>query len=210
MSLFFSHVEVPTLGSATSVYRDREQEGIDLHDYSALEPKPAHVWTDEHRTILCILVERYSISWSNIKLLFDDLFEAELSSSSGPSTNALRKMYDTLRRRGWYPTGLWKSTCAALEAKADEMGIEITKKDNIVQKGGPNGRRVLLVNSELDSGDESDMTLLGDEYDLPRTPSKYSRNVPTGGALEISQLKSSSNRLRRESRWEIPKLGYRS
>ena len=214
MTLFFSHVEIPLPGFATSTHQDGKPENADpCQDYTAISPKPAHRWTDEHRTVLCILAEHYAISWINIKLLFDELFGAEFTSRSGPSTNALRNMHDNLRRRKWYPTGLWKLTCAALEGKANELGIEITKKDNLVQRGQPNGQRISFVDSELFSGDESDMTLLGDEYELPRAPSKHSRNIPTGGALEISRLKSSSNRLRREEgipRRGIPKLGYRS
>lgn len=215
MSLSFSHVEIPFTGFATPIHRDRRQENTDpCRDYSAVTPMPTHRWTTEQKTVLYLLKDRFKNGWADIKVLFDELFRPEFYSRSGPSKLALRSMHDTLRRIEWTPTGSWKLLCAALEAKAAEIGMELIKEDKSVQQGRTNEWHDSLSDGPLDTGDESDSTLLGDEYEsLDNTPSKHSRNAPIGGALEMTRLKSSSNKLRREPaipRWEIPKLGYRS
>ena len=214
MPLFFSHVEVPSTSFATLIHRDRQHEDFDPgRDYSAISPMPTHRWTIEQKTVLWLLKERYEIGWADMKILFDELFGSEFYSRYGPSKIALRSMYDTLQRIQWTPTGSWKPLCAALEAKAAEIGMELIKEHQGVQRGGTNEWHDSFSDDAFDIGEESDTTLLGDQNDPPPIPSRHCRNVPIGGALESSRLRSCSNSQRQEptpAQWQFPRLAYRS
>ena len=90
------------------------------------------------------------MSWSNIRAIFRNLFEKELSTHLGPSKEALISMYHGLSREQYSITGSWHALKDAIEAKAAELSIIFTTKD--------------LLDVEVDS----DSTLRGD--DIAKTP----------------------------------------
>ena len=207
---FLSHIEIP----ASEHELSRPKAGIrkihDPTDYTAVTPRPTQKWTVEQKTVLFILKQQYEISWPDIKILFHELFRSELSSPVGPSTAAMRNMDHRIQKERYAPTGSWIPIREALERKAAEIGIELAKKEIVVREIRYSQLPDSLSDNEQVSGSESDSTLLGDEYELPTTPSKFSRNRPTRGALEIGRPKSSSLQERHINGREIPKIGFRT
>ena len=213
----FSHIQILAASEHAFLRREGSKQKDDdpCRDYAAVTPKRRHEWTVEQRIVLCILKQRYEISWSNIKLLFHELFQSELSSHFGPSREAFMSMYNTLKKDEWISTGTWIPVCSALEAKACEMKIELKKKDSVDQEKGVRQKQCLLTNNEADSENDSDSTLLGDDCDMPQTPSRYSRNRPIGGTLGVRLSTPTSLKRKRRQGFSfkdriIPRIGFRT
>lgn len=162
-----------------------------------------------------LLKERYTISWSDIKSVFHQLFDNELSSSLSPSKRAIISMYYELRKQHFNPTGSWSSVERALELKAFELGMSLEKRITISLEQQNDPLESFLRTNLAEEEDDSDQTLLGDEYSDPQTPSKRSRNRPASGALEFQIKKPASMKptvglRRRKAAMLIPKIGFRT
>lgn len=205
MMSFISHLEIPASEDILPCPKASIKKIHDPSDYTAVTPKPAQRWTVEQKTVLFILKQHYELSWTDVKILLRELFRSELSSPVGPSTAAIRSMYHGIKEKGYASTGPWILIREAIERKALQLGIELGLKDARF-----NDLSDSLLDNELVSGDESDSTLLGDEYSLPLTPSKFSRNRPIRGVLEIGRPKSSSLQDGHASGREIPRIGFRT
>lgn len=162
-----------------------------------------------------LLKERYKVDWSDVKKLFLGIFNNELFSELGPSRGAIERIYYQLRKDNFNPTGSWSSIERALELKATGLGVTLKKRITISLEQQRDPLESFLTANLAEEDDDSDQTMLGDEYSDPQTPSKRSRNRPASGALEFQMKKPTSMKptvglRRRKEEMLIPKIGFRT
>lgn len=175
-------------------------------DYTAVTRSPLHKWTTEQRTTLCVLHIFYNVSWLDTKLIFNALFAEELPFPRGLSRGALSSMYFHLRKGGFQPSGRWMPLRKAIEAKASELGVQLSPEPSLEQatlleatkcpqsfgrKLGfppPTPPNTLRVADEVDSLSDSDDTLVGDDELNAYTPTKSNGHLPAKRSLEIPDL----------------------
>ena len=104
-------------------------------------------------------------------------------------------MWYQLREKRFNPTGSWSSIERALELKAAELGMVLKKRIASTSEQRNDPLESFLRSNFTEEEDDSDQTLLGDEYSDPRTPSKLSRNRPASGVLEFQVKKPVSIKL---------------
>ena len=148
---------------------DYSDEGQDdpCRDYTALAKPPNHNWTLEHRVMLCLLRQKYQMSWSSTRLIFCRLFENELSTPFGPTKEALNSMYFASEER-FNLSGSWDTLKDAIEKIAEELSIPFSKKE--AHELRAIDRESLLVDRHPDVEVDSDSTLLGDDILEVRSP----------------------------------------
>ena len=208
---YLSCIEISSI--ICSAVKSEEQFYDPCRDYSAVTRSPSHTWTTEQKIALWLLKERFVISWSDIKLIFHRLFDDELYSFLSPSKAAITSMWYQLKKQRFNPTGSWSSIERALELKAAELGMVLEKRIASTSEQRNDPLESFLRSNFTEEEDDSDQTLLGDEYSDPRTPSKRSRNRPASGALEFRSpvsMKSTVGLRRREAEITIPKIGFRT
>ena len=213
---FFSHVEIRTSFTDRTpfrpVYSYSEPLGDRCHDYGVVSPAPRQCWSVEQRLTLWLLRERYDLAWADIKSIFDALFKHELASTKGPSTAALRAMHYRLLQENYNFSGSWISLRQAIKSKAKALDICLNNEDFFTE----DIRKLTsesILESQVDSGNESDSTLLGDDYDFGNTPSKHSKNPPQTRRLKIPSLQTPlirEKQIRRFREKEVPMLGFRT
>ena len=197
-------------------------------DFTAISRSPPHKWSFEQKVVLATLFQFYDVSSLEAKTIFNSLFLDQLPLEKGLSKGAIASMHHQLQRKGPQYTGQWTLIRKAIEEKADEIGIRLSVK---AQQGSTPGdisgfqdelNTLVSLDSEsrpkipsdFNSESDSDATLLGEEDEVPDTPSRIT-GFSTRTILEVPELISSeSSRLfpGRETagRKEIPKLLYRA
>ena len=206
----FSCVAVPYLDGETDQLEKSAKSATTAFgsDYTAVSRNPSHRWTAEHRMTLCILVQDYEIDWHATKSIFNGLFSSQLPTSQGLSRGALISMYYQLRKDSFDSSGQWVSMRADIEAKAFELGIHLRQKESAAAQPKKSSKRRKtpdenarklsfepkglnidrLMLDDMDFANDSESTLLGDDYDVLSTPIKRNDRLSAKRSLEIPGL----------------------